>query len=185
MNLSEPETGSLLVAEPFMWDPNFKRTVALLCENHPENGAFGFVLNRKLEMKLHEAINGIKKFDAPLYYGGPVELDTLHFLHQLEDLEGAIMVCEGVYWGGNFDAVKRMINNREVKPSDFRFFLGYSGWGTEQLADELKEKSWIVHAAKSKHIFKTPPDELWKQILKEKGGEYTLMVNYPEDPSYN
>lgn len=182
----ELEKGSLLVAEPFMWDPNFKRTVTLICENDEENGTFGFVLNRPMEMKLHEAINGVKKFNANLYYGGPVELDTLHFLHRLgNDLEGSVEICDGLYWGGNFSELKAMINSGSVKPADFRFFLGYSGWSKGQLAQEMKDLSWITYKVKAKHIFELKSENLWKEVLKEKGGEYAQMINFPEDPTYN
>jgi putative transcriptional regulator len=186
MSEQQAHKGSLLLAEPFMWDPNFKRTVTLVCENDKENGTFGFVLNRPMEMKLHEAIQGIKKFNARLYYGGPVELDTLHFLHRLgNDIEGAVEICEGLYWGGNFKMLKHLINSGKVKPSDFRFFLGYSGWSTGQLDEELKEQSWIIHDVQPEHIFNTEAEDLWKEVLKEKGGAFAQMINYPEDPSYN
>jgi putative transcriptional regulator len=186
MTEKEPEKGDLLIAEPFMWDPNFKRTVTLICENEPENGTFGFVLNRPLDMKLHEAIHGIKNFNAKLYYGGPVELDTLHFLHRIgHEIEGAVEICNGLYWGGNFSILKKLINNAKVKPTDFRFFLGYSGWSEGQLATEMKDLSWILHKVKSRHIFGLKSELLWKELLKEKGGEYAQMINYPEDPSYN
>jgi putative transcriptional regulator len=184
-NETEIKKGSLLIAEPFMWDPNFKRTVTLICENEENTGAFGFVLNRPMEMKLHEAINGIKKFSAPLYYGGPVELDTLHFLHTLKDLDDAIEICEGLYWGGNFEALKIIINSGKVSPNDFRFFLGYSGWEAGQLKEEMKEKSWIIHQVKPAHLFKMNAAELWKIVLQELGGEYKQMINFPEDPTYN
>lgn len=181
-----PPKGSLLIAEPFMWDPNFKRTVSIVCENDAENGTFGFVLNRPLEMKLHEAIVGIKKFNAPLFYGGPVELDTLHFLHNIGNtLEGTVEICDGLFWGGNFEQLKNLINKGFAKPENFRFFLGYSGWEPEQLSKELEESSWIVHPVNASHIFKSKSDELWKIVLQEKGGEYAQMINYPEDPSYN
>lgn len=182
----QPEKGSLLIAEPFLWDPNFKRTVTLICEHDEEHGTFGFVLNRPLEMKLNDAIQGIKKFNARLYYGGPVQLDTLHFLHRLgEEMEGAVKVCEGVYWGGNFEQLKAIINQGTAIPTDFRFFLGYSGWAAGQLHEEMRQLSWIVHPADARHVFSNNPANLWKEVLREMGGEYAQMVNFPEDPSYN
>ena len=186
MSEKKAKKGSLLLAEPFMWDPNFKRTVTLICENEEENGTFGFVLNRPMEMKLHEAIHGIKKFNARLFYGGPVALDTLHFLHRLgSKIDDTVEICKGLYWGGNFAVLKHMINSGKVSPSDFRFFLGYSGWSAGQLNEELNQNSWIIHDVKATHIFNTEAEDLWKKVLKEKGGEFAQMVNYPEDPSYN
>lgn len=182
----QPEKGTLLLAEPFLWDPNFKRTVTLICDHEQNKGSFGFVLNRKLDMSLHEAVPGINKFNAPLYYGGPVEIDTLHYIHNIgKELTDAIKICEGLFWGGDFKQLKKIINSGKAKPDNFRFFIGYSGWEAQQLQQEINEKSWILHQINSYHIFDVKSEDLWKVILEEKGGEFAQMINYPEDPSLN
>ena len=167
-----------------MADPNFKRSVVFLCENQ-KSGSVGFILNRPMPLKLSEAVEDIYNFDATLYFGGPVQTDTLHFIHNVPDLEGCIQIIEGLYWGGNFDTLKEMINSGQVKPENFRFFLGYSGWDLTQLDHELAENSWITYPAKSKHVFNVKPDLLWKEVLKEMGGDYAMMINFPEDPMWN
>ncbi|MDX2001243.1 MAG: YqgE/AlgH family protein [Chitinophagales bacterium] len=176
--------GSLLLAEPFMPDPNFKRSVVLICD-HGEHGTFGFVLSRKSPLYLDQAMDNIFNFKAPLFFGGPVQTDTLHYLHKLENLEGAVEVVPGLFWGGDFNDLKELINGGEVNPKDIRFFLGYSGWSEGQLDEEMKEHSWLVHQVRPDHIFDIPADDLWKCILKEKGGDYAIMSNFPEDPSLN
>lgn len=167
-----------------MLDPNFKRTVVFLCEKQ-KSGSVGFILNRPMPLKLSEAVEDIYNFDAQLYFGGPVQTDTLHFIHNVPELEGCIKIIDGLYWGGNFEALKTLINSGEVKPDNFRFFLGYSGWDMSQLESEMKENSWILCPAKASHVFSAKPDTLWKQVLKEMGGDYAMMINFPEDPSLN
>ena len=81
----EPATGILLIADPFLKDPNFLRTVVLLCE-HEEQGSFGFVLNKQITQTLDELISDLNGHKLPVYYGGPVQMDTIHFLHQYPDL---------------------------------------------------------------------------------------------------
>lgn len=178
--------GNLLVAEPFMQDPNFKRSVTLICEHGAEEGSAGLVLGRKMNMTLGDAIPDLKKHKYPLYVGGPVANDTLHFLHNFGDeLDGSNEVCEGLWWGGNFERLKIMINMGDVSPDDIRFYIGYSGWSPGQLEMEMKEESWFTHPARAEHIFNYKDESLWEQILLEKGGQYKQMINYPEDPQLN
>jgi putative transcriptional regulator len=66
------KSGQLLVAEPFMLDPYFRRAVILLCEHHDE-GSVGFILNKKTDMKVNDLINTFPTFDAEVFYGGPVQ----------------------------------------------------------------------------------------------------------------
>lgn len=169
-----------------MADPNFKRTVTVLVQHNEEDGSLGFVLTRPAPMMLEDVIDGFEGFEAPLFVGGPVQMDTLHYLHSVGHLlPGSVEVVPGLFWGGDFDVLKELVNLKQVKPEQFKFFLGYSGWSVGQLADELKENSWIIHRAKPKHVFNTLADDLWKKVLHEKGGEFSMMVNFPEDPILN
>jgi putative transcriptional regulator len=177
--------GTLLISDPFLKDPNFLRTVILLCE-HQTEGSFGFVLNKEYNQTLGELINDLADFDFTVYYGGPVQVDTLHFLHQRPELiEGSFPITDGIYWGGNFEQVIRLLKEERLNKNDIRFFIGYSGWGQGQLAMELKEKSWITGNATHDLVFHTATDMIWKEALKDLGGEYAMMVNYPIDPQLN
>lgn len=181
----EPANGTLLVANPHLDDPNFLRTVIFLCE-HNNEGSFGFVLNRKSEYSIGDLVPELADFMVPVYEGGPVELNTLHFLHRYpEIIPGGQEITSGLYWGGDFEKLIAFINSRDADLNKIRFFLGYSGWGSGQLASEMEEKTWIVAPAALKFVFSEHEQNLWKDVLKELGGEYELIINAPLDPRMN
>ena len=180
-----PQKGSLLISEPFLPDPNFERTVVLLCE-HNEDGSFGFVLNKPSQVSVSEIMDELEGVDSTVYVGGPVEQNTLHFIHRSAELEGGTPVGVGIYWGGNFEQLSVMAAEGLVNPDDFRFFAGYSGWSEGQLEDEIKENSWIVTPPPDTSlIFDSPVNSLWKSVLKQLGGRFNVYSNYPTDPRLN
>jgi putative transcriptional regulator len=181
----EPAAGILLIAEPFLKDPSFLRTVIILCE-HRLQGSFGLVLNKKFGQTLDELITDMEGFKLPVYYGGPVQMDTIHFLHQYPTLiPDSVKVTDDIYWGGNFETVSALIKTKNIDLKKIKFFIGYSGWGDGQLNEEMKEKSWLTVAANSRLVFNTVNTEIWKNSLKTLGGEYERMINYPTDPQLN
>jgi len=181
----DPAPGILLIADPFLKDPNFLRTVILICE-HKEEGSFGFVLNKQIENTLDQLIPDLEGYKFPVYYGGPVQMDTLHFIHQYPDIiPGSFEISKGVYWGGDFEMVVDMIKKQEIKPAKIRFYVGYSGWSSGQLESELKEKSWLTVKGERKLIFHKKIDEIWKDSLKHLGGDFEMMINFPIDPQLN
>ena len=180
-----PAAGILLIADPFLKDPNFKRSVVFLCE-HQEEGSFGFVLNRTYEYSLDELISGVEDLKIPVYYGGPVQMDTIHFLHQYPlQIPGGFKVVDDIYWGGDFETAISLIRSGDLDMNKIRFFIGYSGWSTGQLAGELEGKSWLTVAATEHLIFHKQTDEIWKDSLRHLGGEYQIMANFPIDPRLN
>jgi putative transcriptional regulator len=180
-----PGKGILLIADPFLKDPNFLRTVVFICE-HQSEGSFGLVLNRKYENTLGELIPDLDGSTIPVYYGGPVQPDTIHFLHQYpEEIPGGQEVIKGVYWGGDFEAVVRLIQSPAFSADKMRFFIGYSGWNEGQLENELTEKTWLTVKAVRKLVFHKQNEELWKDALTHLGGDFKMMVNFPIDPQLN
>ncbi len=180
-----PARGTLLIANPFLKDPNFMRTVIFLCE-HREEGSFGFVVNKLYPNTLGELMPELEHYRIPLYFGGPVQRDTIHFLHQYPDeIAGGEQVLENVYWGGNFESVMALIETKQIDFNKIKFFMGYSGWGENQIEDELKEKSWLTTEATRKLLFHKRPEDIWKDSLKHLGGEYEMMINFPIDPQLN
>jgi len=183
--MTEITPGKILIADPFLKDPNFMRTVVFLCD-HQGEGSFGFVVNRKYDKSVGELIADLEGCDFPVYYGGPVQLDTVHFLHQCPQLiTGGLEITDGIYWGGDFEDVVKMINNNQVTAGMIRFYIGYSGWGEGQLAGELKEKSWLTTEGNRKLVFHRQTDMIWPDALKQLGGEYAQLINYPIDPQLN
>ena len=181
MNLSK---GNLLISAPFLGDV-FKRSVILLTE-HNEEGSVGFIINKLTDYKLHEIIDDFPEFDSPIFIGGPVQQNTLNFIHKAgEILEGSHEITDGLYWGGNYEVLKLLIETNQLKPSDFKFFLGYAGWGPEQLTDELKYDSWFLKEPNFETIFESEPESLWSSVLKSMGKKYSVISTFPYDPSVN
>lgn len=177
--------GILLIADPFLKDPNFIRTVVFLCD-HQQEGSFGFVLNRNYDHTLDELVNGAEGLKIPVYFGGPVQMDTIHFLHQFPYIiPGGLEITEGIFWGGDFEAAIEQLRSGKIDKGKIRFFIGYSGWGNGQLPDELKEKSWLTVMATRKLIFHKKINEIWKESLRHLGGDYEMMANFPIDPLLN
>jgi putative transcriptional regulator len=180
-----PAPGVLLIADPFLKDTHFQRSVVMLCDHH-EEGSFGFVINKKFEHKLDQLIAGFSGFPLDVYYGGPVQTDTLHFMHQYPNhIPGGMQVADGVYWGGDFSLLTEKLQGGVLDASRLRFYIGYSGWGRGQLQNELDEKSWLTVSATRKLIFHRNIEEVWKDSLLHLGGEYRAMINYPLDPQLN
>ena len=156
-----PAPGVLLIADPFLKDPNFMRTVVFLTD-HKEDGTIGFVLNRQYENTLDELLPEIEGHKLPVYYGGPVQMNTIHFLHRYPaEIPGGVEVMNGVFWGGDFDSVIDLINSDKIDPEKIRFYIGYSGWSSGQLDVEMNEKTWLTVAATRALIFHNNAEEIW------------------------
>ena len=161
------------------------RTVVLLTEHHDE-GTIGFVINRQYQNTLDELLPEMEGHKLPVYYGGPVQMDTVHFLHRYpEKIPGGVEIVEGVYWGGDFDALIDLIREGTADIARIRFFIGYSGWGKGQLDSEMNEKTWLTTQATRQLIFHQAAEEIWKDALKQMGGDYEMMINFPIDPQLN
>jgi putative transcriptional regulator len=146
----------------------------------------GFVLNRKYENTLNELIPELNIAPIPVYYGGPVEIDSIHFIHQCPDIiPGGQEVMKGIFWGGDFEMVISLLKNKTLDTNKIRFYIGYSGWSIGQLNDEMNEKTWLTVKATRKLIFHNKSEEIWKDSLKHMGGDYEMMVNFPIDPQLN
>lgn len=183
--MTAPAAGVLLIADPFLKDPNFMRTVVFITE-HRDDGTIGFVLNRMYENTLDELLPEVDGHKLPVYYGGPVQMNTVHFLHRYPDeIQGGVEVMKGIYWGGDFDAVIALINSGKADPEKIRFYIGYSGWSAGQLESEMGEKTWLTVEAVRKLVFHPAAEEIWKDSLKHLGGEYEMMINFPIDPQLN
>ncbi len=180
-----PAKGVLLIANPFLKDPNFSRTVIFLC-GHSEEGSFGFILNKTFPKTLNELLPELNVKQTPVYQGGPVQRDSLNFIHQYPQLiSGGEEILNDVHWGGNFESLIINIKNENIDFKKIRFFIGYSGWSEGQLDQEMKQESWLTVRATPKLLFYTKPEDVWKDSLKQLGGNYKMMINFPIDPQLN
>ncbi len=182
----KPKKGKLLIAEPSLTgDVSFNRSVVLLAE-HGDEGSVGFILNKPLDYHINDLVTEIE-IPFQVYNGGPVEQDNLYFIHKVPHLiTNSIEISDGIYWGGDFEKLIDLINKGIISEGDIRFFLGYSGWSSLQLDQELSSKSWVVvkNDYESGIIHKSS-DAFWKEKMMELGGNYLLWSNAPENPSLN
>lgn len=181
------EDGQILISEPFMGDPNFKRTVLQICDHH-DDGTLGFVLNKPTGIFIHEYIPDFKGFDAEVFYGGPVYPNSLQFIHNVGDiLEGSKEIGPNIWAFGDFEKLSFLIKTGVIEPHNIRFFLGCAGWSPGQLDDEITRGDWFQSSSDPNYLFNPNlrPEELWKKVLDNKGSVYTVMAQMPDDPHYN
>lgn len=184
-NHKKPYQGCILIAEPFLNDIYFKRSIILITE-HNANGSVGFVINKPVTMQLNEVIADFPKFDCILSIGGPVNTNTIHYIHTLGNLiPNSVHVRDNIYWGGDFDTLKKLISENAITNAQIRFFLGYSGWVNNQLDEELEQNSWLVSEANSNVIMAHSMNSIWQDSLLQLGAKYKMWVNSPENPSLN
>lgn len=180
------QKGQLLIAEPsIIGDLSFNRSVILLAD-HNEEGSVGFILNKPLKYTIKDLLPEIDA-NFKIYNGGPVEQDNLYFIHNVPHLiPNSIEISNGIFWGGDFDLTKDLINKGLLKKKNIRFFLGYTGWDSEQLETEMLSNSWILtkNVYENKILGKASV-HFWKEKIIELGGEYLIWSNAPENPILN
>lgn len=185
LNRHQPARGRLLVSEPYLPDPYFRRTVVLLCE-HNEEGSFGFVLNRHMDMEVHDLMENMPQVASRLSIGGPVQSGNLYYLHTLgPHLEGSLEVVDGVYMGGDYEQLRSLLATDRNLSKHVRFFVGYSGWESRQLDKELEQRSWLISPADRKRVMNTLHSDLWGDTLRAMGREFAPLANFPDDPAMN
>jgi len=180
-----PEKGKVLISEPFLPDTFFNRSIVYLTD-HTEQGSVGFILNKKLDLKICDAIDGFEGWEENLNMGGPVAPDTLHYLHSLGNLiPKSVKVEKHIFWGGDIDMIRELIKSGRIKSSQIRFFLGYSGWSAGQLERELRENSWVIATVKSDIVMTNRGDDTWKRVLRSFKNKYRVWADFPDSPDMN
>ena len=180
--------GQLLIAEPRLADPNFKRSVVLVLD-HGEDGALGVVVNRPLEVDVSVVLPGWQPYatlPGRLFRGGPVALDSALGLAVLPGIGDD----EPVGWRRVVDGLGLV--DLDAPPevlvdgmAGLRIFAGYAGWGSGQLEDELAEGAWYVVPGLAGDAFTGAPEGLWRAVLRRQGGDLAFVSTYPDDPTQN
>jgi putative transcriptional regulator len=177
--------GLVLISEPFLNDTYFKRSVVYLTE-HNEKGSVGFVLNKPVDLNVQDVIQDFPEIDAGISIGGPVNTNTIHYIHTLGDkIPDSIKVKDNIFWGGDFNSLKDLIAAGIVSKKQVRFFLGYSGWAEKQLDNELAENAWLVAEINPELVMKAEQSGFWNQLLEQMGNKYQVWANFPENPGLN
>jgi putative transcriptional regulator len=177
--------GQLLLDSGQLQGSFFHRSVVLVC-HHDTDGAFGLVLNHPAESKVGDVLVA----DLPervkedlLFIGGPVQTTALSYLHTDAFIPDA-NVINNLSLGHSLDDLLE-ISESFSPTKQVRCFAGYAGWSAGQLESEMKRKAWLVHPASVECVFAEEPTALWKKILREKGWQYRLIAEGPEDLSFN
>lgn len=180
-----PKMGHVLIAEPFLAGSYFNRSIIILA-SYSEKGAVGFILNKKVDYPVEDLFVDFPDFDSEIHIGGPVGTDSIYFIHTLGDIiPGSLHIKEDLYWGGDFETLKRQIKLGLVHSNQVRFFLGYSGWDPGQLEEEIKENSWLVTDLAQTDLMSIEENEMWVESVRSVGGRYSMWENFPENPSLN
>lgn len=183
---SQIQKGTFLIATPDIDSGLFFRSVILICE-HTNNGSFGLVINKSLDLELPEEILSLNALNNPhigIRAGGPVQTNQMMLLHNNNTIPGQTLeVCPGVFLGGDLQFLQDAIS--DDKGPDIFLCFGYAGWGAGQLEREFFDGSWYLHPASHNHIFQTIPEKLWQSILREMGGKFAALSMIPEDLSVN
>ena len=180
-----PQQGRILIAEPFMLGFYFSRSIILIV-THDNDETIGLVLNKITDVYSNEFIDGISKFNGALYLGGPTEPHSLHYLHTLGDkVPNAFKITDSIYYGGDFEVLKKLIKKGVADSKSVKFFAGYAGWGAGHLSKELEEHAWVVSTLDDKTIMQMNSIQSWGETLEELGGVYKIWTNIPLEPSFN
>ncbi|MBS3738380.1 YqgE/AlgH family protein [Mesohalobacter halotolerans] len=180
------QKGDILIGKPsILGDITFNKAVILIADFNDE-GVVGFMINKPINEDLQNLIPEVKK-DFKVFDGGPVERDKLFFIHTVPELiSGGIKITEQIYWGGEHREVIHLINQNIINEAQVKFFLGYSGWSSNQLQDEIKDQVWILKDDISHdEVVKCKDSSFWNKTIKSLGGDYLIWANAPDNPNYN
>jgi len=180
--------GHFLIANPVLPDPNFSRTVVLLC-NHDDQGSFGLVINRSAPANAKEIFEGMGVSYSPsgkIYIGGPVSPSQVFYLcHSKTPLLELDAICDGVYLGMSWELLDNLMTRVEDPEKNIRFYMGYSGWGAGQLAGEMTRLSWLTCEAQSEFVFQENEEGIWANAVKSMGKDYEYLIKAPINPQWN
>jgi putative transcriptional regulator len=167
---------NFLIAMPSLADPNFSQTVTYLCD-HTQEGAMGLVINRPLEVDFTELLEHLDMQDTrkqpgsvPIYQGGPVQTDRGFVIHEgLGNWEATLAVTDKIGVTMSQDIIEAIAHGEG--PGQYMIMLGYAGWGTGQLEEELANNAWLNGPADPAILFDTPVEQRWTAAASHLGIE--------------
>lgn len=182
--------GSLLIAEPFLTETWFERSVITVIDHSYDEGTSGVVLNAPIESTLDEVLDGVDPdTHIHVFCGGPLSQDRLFFVHTLGDaiIPDAREYSPGLWIGGDFNAAIGYINAGYPVEGFMRFFVGYSGWTGGQVEKEIEMDTWAVqpHAASMGNILTGYGDTYWHSAVRSLGSRYRSWQLLPHDLTSN
>jgi putative transcriptional regulator len=175
--MTDPFRPTLLLSMPQLQDPNFARTVVLLCDYVPD-GAFGLVLNRPTGMPASEMVRleppVVGGNTLPLCIGGPVEPERGWILLAEEPNDPEYRtIREGLYLSTS-PALLRQVLSASPAPRA-RVLAGYAGWGPGQLDQELAQSAWLIGDVDLDLVFDVDAAEMWETAIRRLGADPSAL----------
>lgn len=185
-NTLAPKAGRILISEPLLNDGIFSRSVVLIAE-HNEHGTVGYVLNKLSGFTLADILPQFKKITLPVYIGGPVATNTVHFIYKwFEPLTNSVKIVNNIYWGGDLNDLKEKLYSGVLNETNIKIFVGYSGWSRGQLNQEIRNNYWLVNELESYNDIFTEDNKLmWKRNVLRLDERYHFWINVPINPMLN
>lgn len=179
------EKGKYLISDPFLPGPFFDRSIVYIVE-HGKDGTLGYIINKPSSLYPDELINDLYNFSGELYIGGPVGETSVNFLHKLGALiPNSRPITKSISWGGDFKALKALINLGIANSDSVKFFAGYSTWSSGQLDDEIENNAWIVADQSDLVLFNNNSNHVWVESMNNLGGIYKTWASFPKNPTFN
>jgi len=173
---------TVLIAQPFWQDERYKRSVILLIDHGPA-GSTGIILNKLSNLCVNEVVSDLK-LGLPLYFGGPISMESMSFIHSFSALPGSAYLGKDLFLNGNFEELLRMVNDKVIRPGKIKFFSGFVTWSAGELEAEIQNKQWWTSKITSHELFSASADDLWTYELLLNGNIYGLLNEFP-DPGIN
>ena len=176
--------GYLLVAQTLLMDSYFNRSVILICD-HNKNGTIGLQINKPLKSKIKSIISK-PLIDQKVFLGGPVD-KNIFFLHKNNMFANdSVKINNHLFFSKNIDYIESLILDNKIQQNQFKLFIGYTGWDSGQLEEELNENSWIVVPKFDINIiFSNDYNNIWKEVLNNSSKIHKMFSNYPINPRLN
>lgn len=181
-----PAQGKVLISNPLLNDFFFRRSVVLLVD-HGDEGSFGVILNKPLDIKLQDITESFSGLDSQVFLGGPVKSDGLFYLHRLGGvIPGSVAITKGLWWGGDTEILEQLMSDPELSINNHvRFYLGYAGWVSGQLEEEMVNKSWVLSDIDPEEVTGAESSNLWIAKVRALGKNFDPWLKFPADPSLN
>jgi putative transcriptional regulator len=176
--------GKFLISKPISEDYFFSKSVIFITDYDVDKGAIGFILTKIHHQKLSDLIPDINS-EMDVYIGGPVDSDHIFVIHSRQEIiSGGISINEKYYWSGDFEDIKKALQENLIQSDEIRFFIGYSGWKAKQLESEIENNDWIIYDTNELNVLKWE-DYLWKNQIVKVDKKNIIWINSPKNPKLN
>ncbi len=171
MSITGYLTNQLLIAMPTMGDPNFAQTVSLVCDHGPR-GALALILNKPLPMRMGEVFEQLEiqlesgpLADRKVLRGGPMQTDRGFVVHRAGgQWDSTLKVSDSIHVTTSRDILAAIA--RGDGPTEALVALGYAGWDSGQLEDEIRANAWLNAQVDAQIIFDLPFESRWEAAAR-------------------